>query len=674
MKTIGYLIGLVVLAASICSGVSQTDKAPTGYFKISIWDQLPSKNKNFEPTNRNDPNAVWGKLTKGLVKDTLSSVPTLNDKSDSDSENVRGMIKDPDMFKYFFANDKSNKVVPFDMQFNVTKITETDKDGYYFSEYTNDAFFPIDNLGFDTNPSNLIDLGGVHEAASASINLDTLGLTPGKNYPFDFFYCERQTTESHIKITTTIQGECLTKDFCGVCMGKGDCCKASECAPHPSGSACWVPKCPDWDDKSVTADNWSNKCTYTPVVCDNSNLCQDNTCNVVTGQCQATNKSLNGTECKYALTCDPAKGPSFDLNSCDDTSNKCKIPVCNSDNSCTYKDRVCQTDDKCKVPSCDPKSGCVFTSVPTPPADNENCIYADTCNPATGIWSNKTIVGCSLCKDATWNKCDKRVDCNNVTKQWIVVEAKEYDDGNACTIDSCNRDTQLIENVMINCQGCTYCDSKGKYECIPKPGVNNSYCDDGNKCTNNVCDIASGNCTKTDVVCEKRNLCEIPTCDPIIGCVYTPVVCEEVDKCSISTCNIATGQCEAAPRVCQTDAFCIDSRCDKNLGCLYYDKLCVPEDSRCQVGICNNETKSCEDRDRDPKPFVCKTAAVVSTAVIAGVVVAGAVALGLAIFGGKKGYDYWKNTQDQKINGSTTNPLYEANPSGGENPMFDSTT
>eukprot|EP01133_Synstelium_polycarpum_P004405 gene4405-5159_t len=114
------------------------------------------------------------------------------------------------------------------------------------------------------------------------------------------------------------------------------------------------------------------------------------------------------------------------------------------------------------------------------------------------------------------------------------------------------------------------------------------------------------------------------------------------------------------------------SVCDEIYGCIEVDRKCSPDDTRCKYGVCNNVTKECEEHDIDPKPFICKTSVVVSTAVIAGIVVAGAIAAGLAIFGGKKGYDYWKLTNDNKINSAQTNPLYEANKScNGDNPLFD---
>ncbi|MEN6428796.1 MAG: fibro-slime domain-containing protein [Phycisphaerales bacterium] len=50
----------------------------------------------------------------------------------------------------------------------------------------------------------VIDLGGVHSALTASVNLDTLGLTAGENYSFDLFFAERHTTESSFTMQTSI--------------------------------------------------------------------------------------------------------------------------------------------------------------------------------------------------------------------------------------------------------------------------------------------------------------------------------------------------------------------------------------------------------------------------------------------------------------------------------------
>jgi fibro-slime domain-containing protein len=50
----------------------------------------------------------------------------------------------------------------------------------------------------------VVDLGGVHDAVSGSVNLDTLGLTVGETYDFNMFFAERHTSESNFKIETSI--------------------------------------------------------------------------------------------------------------------------------------------------------------------------------------------------------------------------------------------------------------------------------------------------------------------------------------------------------------------------------------------------------------------------------------------------------------------------------------
>lgn len=51
----------------------------------------------------------------------------------------------------------------------------------------------------------VIDIGGVHGTASASVNLDALGLVPGQTYDIDFFFAERMPVESNFILTTSLE-------------------------------------------------------------------------------------------------------------------------------------------------------------------------------------------------------------------------------------------------------------------------------------------------------------------------------------------------------------------------------------------------------------------------------------------------------------------------------------
>jgi fibro-slime domain-containing protein len=50
----------------------------------------------------------------------------------------------------------------------------------------------------------VINLGGVHGPEPATVNVDTLGLTVGKDYPLDFFSAERHVVGSNILFQTTL--------------------------------------------------------------------------------------------------------------------------------------------------------------------------------------------------------------------------------------------------------------------------------------------------------------------------------------------------------------------------------------------------------------------------------------------------------------------------------------
>ena len=61
-----------------------------------------------------------------------------------------------------------------------------------------------DDLWAFINNKLALDIGGIHNTTLGSLDVDTLGLTPGNQYNFDLFYCERHATGSDIEITTNI--------------------------------------------------------------------------------------------------------------------------------------------------------------------------------------------------------------------------------------------------------------------------------------------------------------------------------------------------------------------------------------------------------------------------------------------------------------------------------------
>lgn len=51
----------------------------------------------------------------------------------------------------------------------------------------------------------VIDLGGIHVPENATVELDSLGLTPGETYPLHFFFAERHVTGSNFLMETSLR-------------------------------------------------------------------------------------------------------------------------------------------------------------------------------------------------------------------------------------------------------------------------------------------------------------------------------------------------------------------------------------------------------------------------------------------------------------------------------------
>jgi hypothetical protein len=171
------------------------------------------------------------------------------------------------------------------------------------------------------------------------------------------------------------------------------------------------------------------------------------------------------------------------------------------------------------------------------------------------------------------------------------------DDGNPCTDDTCDQAT-----------GCQYAD-------------NNDVCDDGNACTeDDVCD--AGACKSgTTITCNDGKACTADACNAQAGCVFSPlpntVACEDGDKCTLSDKCSGDGECKSgAAKTCNDGESCTNDSCNAATGnCVFAPKQfgtscsdgnpCTKDDicksgkctsgatKNCNKGTCNTKTGSC---------------------------------------------------------------------------------
>jgi len=67
------------------------------------------------------------------------------------------------------------------------------------------TFTGDDDLWMFVDGELVMDIGGLHQARTATVVMDDLGLVPGSSYKMAIFHAERRTTESTFRIDTNIE-------------------------------------------------------------------------------------------------------------------------------------------------------------------------------------------------------------------------------------------------------------------------------------------------------------------------------------------------------------------------------------------------------------------------------------------------------------------------------------
>ena len=105
--------------------------------------------------------------------------------------NVEGYVNHGDGWKLDTCKHNYSYAMSVSASFKYVK-------GQYF-EFRGD-----DDVWVFINNKLVVDIGGIHEKVEGAVDLDTLDLKEGREYPFHIFYAERNATGSNFKMRTSI--------------------------------------------------------------------------------------------------------------------------------------------------------------------------------------------------------------------------------------------------------------------------------------------------------------------------------------------------------------------------------------------------------------------------------------------------------------------------------------
>lgn len=327
-------------------------------------------------------------------------------------------------------------------------------------------------------------------------------------------------------------------------VGNADSCDGDNCSSMCKTEAC---------------GNGTVECTE---VCDDGNTNDLDGCK---GDCSRFDNVCGDGIQEGAETCDDSN-----TNACDGCSATCRTEGCN--NGVVECGEECDDgmpgagtcDDECKIippPNCG--DGTTDT-LEGEECDDNNTNDCDGCShlcQSEGCGNGRTECA-ETCDDFNTDACDGcSPTCQTETCGNGILDCFETCDdfsaGSLClpgvceTGEFCTSET-AEEQPCISCATDLDCDPMGA--CGPSRCVNNPTtsrkectpvdppaCDDGNACTVDACDAATG-CTSTPRVCDDGQACNgSETCDPAAGCVSTALVCDDGDVCSDDSCDDGTG-------------------------------------------------------------------------------------------------------------------------------------
>ncbi len=232
----------------------------------------------------------------------------------------------------------------------------------------------------------------------------------------------------------------------------------------------------------------------------------------------------------------------------------------------------------------------------------------------------------------TSSPCDGQ--CDGAGHCGVIAAACDFGrQDQLCQFNTCdfsNATACKVRNVpaYVNCSNDSACQlgyCSGAGACVLG---NTKGCDDGNSCTDDACDVASGGCIGTPndsntcsdgnacttgehcsgggcvagtlpVSCDDANACTTDGCDPNTGCYHQQKNCSDNDACTVDSCDTNTAACSHSTKNCDDNDPCTVDGCDTVSGCTHVAMNCSDNDActtdSCSGGSCVHGAVNCGD-------------------------------------------------------------------------------
>ena len=172
-------------------------------------------------------------------------------------------------------------------------------------------------------------------------------------------------------------------------------------------------------------------------------------------------------------------------------------------------------------------------------------------------------------------------------------EDTDCDDGDPCTDDLCDHGACLHPLNASDCDDGDLLTGDDLCAAGICQGTNLCDCDDGDACTVDTCDPGANGCSNAPIDCSDDDPCTTDeACDPASGCTWSPATegtaCSDEDLCTAGDACDGQGQCLAQPACAGLfdGQDCLDVWCDPQDGACLWDILsgCFTSDECWEAG------------------------------------------------------------------------------------------